>query len=40
MKRGVELAKKKAIEFKLTPAKEHSVMQGEEKLTILVFGRA
>ena len=39
MKRGVELAKKKALEFKFTILKEQKIMQGAEELTVLVFGK-
>ncbi|MBS3125384.1 hypothetical protein J4211_03995 [Candidatus Woesearchaeota archaeon] len=38
MKRGVELAKKKAAEFKFTIVKEQKIKQGKEELTVLVFG--
>lgn len=37
MKRGMDLAKRKAEEFKFKLEKEQTIMQGEEKLTVLIF---
>ncbi len=39
MKRGVELLKQKASEFKFSVEHERKVMQGAEELTILVFSK-
>lgn len=39
MKRGIDLVKKKAEEFKFNLEHERKVMQGEEELIVLVFGR-
>ncbi len=39
MKRGTELAKKKASEFRFKIEKEQTIMQGEERLTIIVFAQ-
>jgi len=39
MKRGVELVKRKAEEFKFKVEHERKVMQGAEELTVLVFGK-
>jgi len=40
MKRGIELLKKKAEEFKFSIESERKVMQGQEELTVLVFSKA
>jgi len=40
MKRGVEIAKQKAAEFKFIVAKELKVMQGEEELTFILFSKS
>ncbi len=40
MKRGADLMKKKAEEFKFTLEHERKVMQGAEELTVLVFGKS
>lgn len=39
MKRGVELVKQKAEEFKFAVEKECAIMQGKEGLTVLVFSK-
>lgn len=39
MKRGIELLKQKATEFKFSVESERKVMQGAEELTILVFSK-
>ncbi len=39
MKRGIELLKKKAEEFKFSVESERKVMQGQEELTVLVFSK-